>query len=464
MKLTIDDYNFIQKIISLPKNKVNQFDFPELKSSQFKYKLEKINYILKLFNKESFYKRNNNFFIKNKEDLIFILENLDFSHFNKIQKKHVIITKFLTKTNININSLASELKQSRTSIKKMLEELKEELKNFSLSLEYKHSLGTFIKGEEEDIRKFFLNYYLASKIKIEFKEKKELIDTIVFEFLKGKNSSFETAKILSIILYIQFYRIKNQNIFLNNKYSFYSSLENISEEQKKYFKIYFGESLNEEINYFLYYLKGLSYLEVNNIFINLYPKFQELFTCFIKEIALILNENLEEDNSLIIQLKPHLQTTIFKLVNNIPTKEYSLDENLEKYSNLMKIVKQKIKSIEKYFKIKFNTFETLFISFHIKASLIRLENKKIPEKNVLLVCNLGSGIADILKMELNKNFIINIIDVVSYFQFQIYNLENVDFIIHTISDFNYNIPNYKVNHSLTSKDITELKKLGFLLK
>ena len=159
-----------------------------------------------------------------------------------------------------------------------------------------------------------------------------------------------------------------------------------------------------------------------------------------------------------------MQTTIFKLVNNIPTKEYSFDENLEKYSNLMKIVKQKIKPIEKYFKIKFNTFETLFISFHIKASLIRLENKKIPEKNVLLVCNLGSGIADILKMELNKNFIINIVDVVSYFQFQIYNLENIDFVIHTISDFNYNIPNYKLNHSLTSKDITELKKIGFLLK
>lgn len=172
MKLTIDDYNFIQKIISLPKNKVSQFDFPELKSSQFKYKLEKVNYILKLFNKDSFYKRNNNFFIKNKEDLIFILENLDFSHFNKSQKKHIIITEFLTKTNININSLASELKQSRTSIKKMLEELKEELNKFSLSLDYRYSLGTFIKGEEEDIRKFFLNYYLASKIKIEFKEKK----------------------------------------------------------------------------------------------------------------------------------------------------------------------------------------------------------------------------------------------------------------------------------------------------
>ena len=148
MKLTIDDYDFIQKIISLPKNKVNQFDFPELKSSQFKYKLEKINYILKLFNKDPFYKRNNNFFIKNKENLIFMLENLDFSHFNKSQKKHVIITEFLTKTNININSLTSELKQSRTSIKKMLEELKEELKKFSLSLEYKHSLGTFIKGDE----------------------------------------------------------------------------------------------------------------------------------------------------------------------------------------------------------------------------------------------------------------------------------------------------------------------------
>lgn len=464
MKLTIDDYNFIKKIISLPKNKVNELDFPELKPSQFKYKLDKINYILKLFKKDSFYKRNCNFFIKDKNNLIFLLENLEFAHFNKNQRINIIVSKLLTEKFININSLAQEFKQSRTSIKKTLDLLKSDLKKFSLSLQYKYSYGTFIKGNEENIRLFFLNYFLTSKIEIDLKDKKEIIDKIVFEFLKGKNSPFETAKILSIVLYIQFYRIKTNNVILNIKYSKDDCFITISKEQKAMLYKYYDIEFLEEINYFLNYLSGLSYSQVDYVFENLYPDFKELFFNFISELGKSMDKNLINDKKLINQLIPHIETTIFKLVNKIPTRKHITNEIIDDFTDLIKIIQSKIKIIGKYFKIKFNSSEILFIAFHIKASLIRLENEKFLKKNVLLVCNLGPGVADMLKAELNKYFIINIIDTISYFQFQIYNLENIDFIIHTVPSFESNIPNLKINHILNNKDIEALKRLGFLSK
>lgn len=465
MKLTVDDYNFIQKILILPKNKINEFDFPELKSSQFKYKINKINYILKLLQKDFFYKRNNNYFIKNKEILVFLLQNLEFSHYNKVQRKNIILVKLLTDNFIKINELTLEFSQSRTSIKKDLEDLQEELEKFSLTLEYKHSKGIFINGKEEQIRLFFLSYWLNSFEYFNCDEKKTEIDKIVFELLKGKNSSFETAKILSIVLYIQFYRIKNSHILNDINANIISEdFSSISSTIITLLKDFYNYDSITERKYFFNYLKGLCYSEVSSIFSELYPDFKNIFEIFVDELSISLGENLTEDEFLNNHLEPHIQAAIFKLVNKIPIINPATKEDLSAFDNLIKIIKKKIKPIEKYFKIKFNLAEILFIAFHLKAALIRLEDKKYKKKNVLVVCNLGPGAAKILINDLNKNFIINIVDSISYFQFQIYDLTNIDFIIHTVSDLFSEIPNYKVNSILTAKDIHNLKNLGFFLK
>lgn len=465
MKLTIDDFNFIKKILLIPKNKINEFDFPELKPSQFKYKVNKLNYLLKILQKDFLYKRNNNYFIKNKEILNFLIENLEFSHFNKIQRKNIILIKLLKENFIKINNLTDEFSQSRTSIKKDLEELEKELNKFSLTLEYKHSYGTFIKGTEKQIRLFFLNYWLNYFENFNYDDKKIEIDTIVFELLKGKNSTFETSKVLSIVLYIQFYRIKNSHfiddITANITTRNFTSISNSTIVLlNDFFQV---DSINER-KYFFNYLKGLCYSEVSSIFSELYPEFENIFNTFINELSDSLGENLIEDEFLNNHLESHIQAAIFKLMNKIPIINPAIKEDLSAFEPLLKIIKNKIKPIEKFFKIKFNLAEILFIAFHLKAALIRLENNKYKKKNVLVVCNLGPGAAKILTNDLNKNFIINIVDSISYFQFQIYNLDNVDFIIHTVPELFSNIPNYKVNPILTTKDISVLKKFGFFLK
>lgn len=465
MKLTVDDYNFIQKILLLPKNKINEFDFPELKSSQFKYKINKINYLLKILQKDFFYKRNNNYFIKNKEILNFLIQNLDFSQFNKSQRKNIILNKLLVDQFIKINNLTNEFSQSRTSIKNDLEALECELAPFSLKLEYKHSHGIFIQGKEKQIRLFFLSHWLNFFEFFNYDEIKIEIDRIVFELLKGKNSSFETAKVLTIVLYIQFYRIKNNNFISELSTNVTSEgFENIPETTVELLKGFLNNDSIIEQKYFLNYFKGLCYAEVSNIFNVLYPEFKNLYNTFTEELSNTIGENLLEDEFLNNHLESHIQAAIFKLTNRIPIINPAIKEDISAFNGLIKIIQKKIKPIEKYFKIKFNLAETLFIAFHLKAALIRLENEKYTKKNVLLVCNLGPGAAKILINDLNKNFIINIVDSISYFQFQVYDLKNIDFIIHTVSELFSEIPNYKVNPILTQKDITTLTNLGFFLR
>lgn len=464
MKLSVNDYKFIEKILELPANKVSPSDFAELKPSQFKYKIQKINYILKVLGKDFFYKRNNNYFIKSKDSLKFLISNFEFSHLNKIQRKNIILTKLLTEQYININALTEEFSQSRTSVKKDLEELQENLREFSLKLEYKHSRGTFICGAEKKIRLFFINFWLSyfegfTLLEEKENEEKEKIEKIVFEVLKGRNSSFETAKILTIILYVQSYRIGNLNLITEQDVVKDIKIEeNVSTLLDEFFID------SQEKDYFYSYLVGLRYSDAEFFFEHFYPELDEKITTFFIGMSNSLKVDLLEDEIFKKNLKAHLQVAIFKLINKIPILNPSVSNELKEFEQLSKKVKSNIKDIEKHFKIKFNIDEILFIAFHIKASLIRLENNKSKEKNILLVCNLGSGAEKILINELTKNFILNIVDSISYFQFKVYDLKGVDLIIHTLPNFTSEIPNCRVNTILTQKDIYNLQKLGLFLK
>lgn len=461
MKLTIDDFKFIQKIIEMPKTKFSELDFPNLKLNQFKYKISKLNYLLKLTQKNFIYKRNCYYYIKNKEILIFLLKNLDFSQYNKAQRKNIIISKFISEDKINISKLMLEFSQSRTSIKKDLKDIEAILKEFQLSLKYKHNFGIYIYGKEKNLRIFLLNYIFKNSTSFFEENLTSKIDPIVFEFLKGKNSPFETSKILYIILYIQFFRIKNKHFI--EKELLQTDILQLKKEEKKLLESFLGENLSDEYIYFSNFVTNLCYDSVSNYFDFFYSNFYILYDKFIENLEKEFNTPLAKDPILKKGLQQHLKISIYKLANKIPIYNPANNNSLNSLENIIIITKKSLTDFEKYFKINFSMDEVIFVSFHIKAALIRIEKMK-KSKNILLVCNLGPAMTESLYNELNKNFILNIVNCVSYFQFKIYNLVDIDFIIHTVSELDSIIPNYQVSPILSEKNIKDLINLGFTLR
>lgn len=466
MKLTKDDFDFINTLILLNKKKITPLDFTNLKGSQIQYKFDKINYLLKITNKSIIKKRFNNFYIHNFSDLKNITSNFDFTFFNKTQRLNIIIKKLLIDNYISIGPLEELFSQSKSSIKKDLKELKEKLKENSLDLIYKNRLGLTIEGSENDIRFFFLSYFLKNFNF--FFENINIRETeyLIFNMLKGKNSSFETSKILSIVLSVQYYRIKNKLILTKLKDPLFTISNNAEYKLKTYYK--FVDNISNVFdNYYeksslLFFLFGLCYSGNNPIILKKEEIFYSNLISILKNIGNDYNLNLHSDNYLIKTLGSHLKSAIFKISNKIPIINPCLQEGIVDYADLINKIKKECKELENTFKIKFNDDEIIFIFFHIKSSMLRLEKNKTHKKNILLVCNLGVGASKVLKDQLSKHFLLNIIDEISFYQFQVYNLEKVDFIIHTVDFLNSHIPSIKVNPLLTIKDLQTLEKLGFI--
>lgn len=466
MKLTINDFQFINFLINLNKKKISYYDFPNLKEPQVKYKIDKINYLLKLKGKGVILKKYGNFYINNLKDLSDLYSTLEVNAFDKKQRMNMIVNKLVEKNYIKIKELENLFSQSKTSVKSDIKDIREMLKNNSLTLEYDKKSGLVIVGQEKRIRLFFLNYFFKNydffKEKIELRFSKYL----VFSMLKGKNSSFETSKILTVLISVQYFRIKTGNKLKNMKDNFFDGVDYSDHKIKKFIKflraILSKEELEAEKNFILFFLAGLCYSEKNSITLKREKEFKNNLTSSLAKIGEIYKLEIEKDKVLLKNLESHLKIALFKLYYKIPIVNSSVKEAFENYGDLLLKIKLEFKNFEKNFKVKITDEELTYIYFHIKSSLIRLSRKKEVEKKVLIVCNLGIGAAEILKFQLEKNFIVKIIDVISFYQFQVYKIQNIDFIVHTVDSLETTLPSIKVNPLLTSNDIKNIEKLNFI--
>lgn len=468
MNLTKSDLNFINDIILAGNKRITPSDFPYLKTTQFLYKIDKINFLLKIINKKTLKKRFGNFYINSTEDLLELTKTLDFSKLDKKERISTIFELLLLKNKINLSTLEELFFQSRSSVKKDVKEVKEILNKYNLSLEYHYHLGLFIEGKESDIRFFYLNYFFEHFTFFKNKLEKKSIEYLVFKILKGKNSSFETSKILNIAITIQYYRILNNNFLTSLKEPIFTINNKSDEEFSFYFKfiekISNNYSIYYEKNFLLFFLTGLCYSKNNLVIFKKENLFNDSLTEFLTNIGFKYNLNFFEDEYLIKTLGAHLKSTIFKLSYKIPITNPCIIDDLSEFSEFINIIKKEIKIFEKNFNLNFNLDSIIFIFFHIKSSMIRIEKKRYKRKNILLVCNLGIGAAEILENQLSKYFRINIIDTVSYYQYQIYELKNVDYIIHTVDNLKNKISSIKVSPLLTKSDLKNLEKEGFIKK
>lgn len=466
MNLTKSDLDFINDIIKIDNKKINSSNFPNLKATQFSYKIDKINYLLKITNKKTLKKRFGNFYINSIQDLMELTKILDFSKVDKKERIPTIFELLLLKNKISISSLEDLFYQSRSSVKKDLKEVKEILKKYDLTLAYHYHLGLSIQGKESDIRFFYLNYFFENYIFFKNRLERKSIEYLVFKILRGRNSSFETSKILNIAITIQYYRILNNNFLTSLKEPIFTINNDLTEEFNIYSKFLEKISNNYSVYYekhfLLFFLTGLCYSKNNLVIFKKENLFTDSLKEFLTNIGVKYNLNFFEDDYLIKTLEAHLKSTIFKLSYRIPITNPCITDDLSDFSEFISTIKKEIKIFEKNFNLSFNLDSIIFIFFHIKSSMIRIEKNRYKRKKILLVCNLGVGASEVLENQLLKYFKINIIDTVSYYQYQIHELKNIDYIIHTVDNLKSKIPSTKVSPLLTKLDLKNLEKEGFI--
>ncbi len=460
MNINSNDIEFLKQLKGkqvLVQNIIN------LSEQQIKYKIKKTNYILGLM-KHSQIVIDDLGFIRFEEDIIkSLIRDFDGINFSKSHRLNSIVM-FLLKDNfVKKVELEKYLCCSKSSIKNDFLELKSILKKFKINLKYIHRKGFSLAGKEERIRNFFLNYFMTN---YNFFERNVLLkeaQLLMEDILKGINSSFETSKIISILLTIQYYRISYGNTITEDVSSIISPFKHRLKGENicttKLMKI--SDILREEDLYLEVFLNNLIYdnIRVSSskdlIFIN-------SLDIFIQNVEKNLCLSLENDNKLRKGLYNHIQALLFKKNNHIPVNNDDFESFKREFSLLYKTVDQESRIFQNNFNVKFEQGDLIYISYHFLSAINRANKKKT--KKILIVCNKGIGASKILEEKLKTLFYVDIVENLSFYEYKNQEIEEVDIIIHTIDMFKSKDSNIKVAPFLSKVDIERLESLGCLKK
>jgi len=394
-----------------------------------------------------------------------------------IERNKYILRYLLYNNNyIKLEDLADELFISKTTILNDIKRIKSILSKYNLNLMSKPYYGIKINGNELNIRKCiseniinrdFENYILGitdEEIEvfkdIDLKKLQEIILRNVHEY----NIEFSDFSLKNFIIHLAIVISR-----LNGKYTLEDELEILADdvviknainlifkEIQTYFNI--NIPLNER-NYIYNHFKSKSTPKLT-----FRDNTDEKVITYTKDLLEYIhthyNFDLINDTILLNDLLLH-----FKSILN--SKYY----NLNKINPLINTIKSNyplafeitLTSVENIFKQTIYTFtedEIGYISLHIGAAIERYFDNNINCKKVVIVCGSGYGTSRILETRLTKVFRdkLDIVECLSYNQYIIKNLNNIDLIISTIPLESKKCPVILVDFALLNKDIEGISK------
>lgn len=502
MVLNKKEFDFLEEVINKQKLNLNEMAKKlNLTERAIRYKIENINYYLSKNKLKEKLILNRGFIelIGNEENINNTLNTLSEKNyiFSSDERIEYTIVKLLFLKNIKIEDVCEELDISRSTAKKDVKILREIIDNEKLSLTSKPGIGLILEGDEKDIRKMLLKYFseyfdIKNYDTLVFREKiapisnrvnlilKEYLENnfevdvkFIFYFLKGlekemdKIISDEGYKIMIFYMIISLHRILKGNVldnpipnelFLKNTAEYSIIKDKIFEIEKK-FNMTFRS--NEILQFTEYFLGTHSY----NFKYSFYENWIEIETLvrdLVAEVEKDLNTEIRTDTSLIEGLINHLRPTIYRIKNNIKLENPIYESVITEYPELFYLVEKSLKKLEDFLNRKIYKEEVAFLTVHFKLAIDR-NIKKIPKKNILIVCEYGYGTSRLLSQEISNKFDVNIVGIVPFNKVinNEINEEKIDLIISTL-DFTMkkSTPIVKVSAVLSEKDVKNLEKLG----
>ncbi len=469
-----------------------------------RYDLDTIDYWLK--EKGVNLKRKNKIgiWIENRsQNLIKLKEFLDpaadnYHVFNSEERKKIILQMlFESQRPLSIMELAENIKVSRTTIIKDLDDVEKWLQKRNIRLLRKPNYGIFLECDEISWRKgiielisenidktnlvkflkqnrltglkssridFLLNKHLTelfSKVDIIF------IENCVEMIEQRLNIKFVDAALIGLVIHIalaikrlqqqkQITMPEEQLTALKNTDEF-NVARVVAEKLGEQFKVSIPEA---EIGYITLHIMGAkireNYTAESYSGLNATDKEKDIIQKFIKITSSLLNVDLSKDDELLKNLCIHLKPAINRLKYGMSIFNPLLKDIKTKYGIVFSAAKRASEIFENELGVSLNDDEIGYIAMHIGASLER-NNYNIFDTRIKIVavCSSGIGTAKLLSSRIKKEFPeIEIIREVSLAELNEEVLNDASFVVTTIpiEDIFYK-PVIYVSPLLEEKDI-----------
>ena len=450
-----------------------------------RYYINNIDYVLKILGYKITEKDRNVITLDKEQDFRNVFEILKENRklFLEERQDMLKLILFFDKDGLNISEFSKDYEISRTTVKKDMKILENELKEHEIGLVYINGKGYKLSGnkqkilvKQEEVTEKTLNS-VEDKTRIISKElldrfyryiKYEDIEKIkefILKIEKSMKLSINKESYNKIIAYISvllnYNEISGNNGELLAK-SFLCNTEEYKEIKKILSEIFEDKKISEEnLIRIADLIMGMSINGLKNNSFEDWVDEELMIRKMIVKISRIVRLDLSEDEILYEGLLYHIKPAMYRMKNGIRIVNSVFKELIITEDPILKVVKEGLREIEKLFNVEFPEDEIALIGFHIKAAVERNTVEK--SKKVILVCGLGYGSSKVLEQSLKENYELDIVDVLSYSSIEntIPNYKNIDLILTTI-DFKHHssVPVIRINPLLKEKDIRELSKYG----
>lgn len=220
-----------------------------------------------------------------------------------------------------------------------------------------------------------------------------------------------------------------------------------------------------ELGYLISILRRKSYIKNNGRKIDSIET-QILINEFIFNLAKEMDIKYYLNSDLFDLLENHLKLLIYRLSLNDSVVNVLLDEIYQSYPDMFEIVKRNLNKIENYLDVEIQPNELSFIVMYVMAILENSSNTQSKGQiRLRIVCNSGSGTAQLIKVKLKSAFPqIEVVSVDSSHALQKVQPEDQDLIVSTVPLKFDQSPVVLVNPILTEQDIVRIQKVLYKIK
>lgn len=457
----------------------DEFDLSE---RSIRYDIEKINKVLKSKNLPLIEKVSvGSLALHEKELALEYINSLETLYFSSESRQKFMLYTIVLTGSIKLSEMTKQLNISRTSVKKDVEDVKDQLRSFELRLEQNHSKGLILKGRENDIRKVQLallntplnpttiNELMIQPIINDYFGgiKKETIDKFIntIETETHNIISDQAYNVLKTYLMITIQRMKN-NKFLNKHpadehiFLFTPEFETIKRNiliLEENFNIQFNN--DEMIKITDLFINSPSY-NFPEGFYNHWYEIETFVNRLVKDFSSAYGLDLTDDKELIKDLITYLKPILYSNKSRLDSNEQTNGHIIEIYPEIHKIIIDILKEHHSEHLQHLNKDDLLAITIYFIAGVERNKYKVKTKKNVLIVCGMGYGTSKLIELQLKQKYNVNITDAIPYHYLKNFKkLDAVDLIITTCEEpfENINLPVIIVKPHLTKENFDALE-------
>lgn len=374
----------------------------------------------------------------------------------------------------HLSDIEEELYLSLTTVKHLLNDCRKLLKPYRLTLEAQTDRKLTILGSELDKRHFMMDYFFTPKydnalnpyIDPSFLPKGvsfESLTIVVLDECREARLSVSDFVIQNLVLHLALTikriqlgypliagtGLKKEGAGLERRVA-----EAILARLQKMVVIDFPE---EEVQYITIHLSGKS-RQIRQPKQENEDSHQELVQV-LEKMSQASDQPFEVDQILVEGLLTHLETLKVRLLHGIPLSNPLIGQLRAEHQSVLEESRRYLSSLTALQAGEVTWDEWGYIALHILAARERYKSRR--KCRVLVICATGYGSAQMLKSRLESTLgqALNIVDVMSYYQLNSEQLEQIDLIISAIdlSHIWLPVPVVWVNVFLTPKDIAAIQ-------